>query len=385
MLGSERAAKSAESEAARMISGGEMPVEETIVQDTIVGTPKGLSKGIAGTKVITDSSGNEKLVYTGSGAPVIPGTPALGGPGESDGLTPYERFYKAQQASQRQDAFQAIVSAFKTYGIEGLADTVFALMADPNIGDQQAIYKLKYDTSINPATNKPWNEAYSKRFAANAERIKAGKPAISEAEYLTAERTYARAFRSSGVPGLATRQNFDKLIAGDVSADEAVDRVNTVINRIQNAPKETKDAIAAFYPNLSITNIAEAVLDPEVSLPALKRQIAAAEIGGGAISAGLGISRARAEELGALGVTGAGAREGFQAVAEVLPGAKRLSDIYREAPLTQAEVESEVFKTAGAIEAKKKRQALAEREVASFSARAGATQGALARDRAGAF
>ncbi len=319
----------------------------------------------------------------GAGAGEGGGTGAGGGT-EDDGLTPYERFLKAQQESQRQDAFQAIVAAFTSYGIEGLADTVFALMSDPNIGDQQAIYKLKYDTSINPATNKPWNEAYTKRFPANTERIKAGKPALSEDEYLTAERSYARAFRSLGVPGLATKQNFNKLIVGDVSADEAVDRVNTVMERIQNAPKETKDALAAFYPNISIGNIAEAVLDPEVSLPALRRQILAAEIGGGALRAGLGLTRQRAEELGGYGITEQQAQVGFQQIAGILERGGQLAAIYKT-PYDQKTAEQEVFNLAGGTEAARVRQKLIRTEEASFSGSAGTTQGALSRERAGQF
>ena len=353
-LATEQAALAAEAEAARMISGGDMPASMTVTGPT------------------------DATVSTGATGPTGPT-----GAGGGDGLTPYERFLKSQEQAKRQDAFQFIASSLQNWGIEGLTDTVFSLMSDPNIGDQQAIYKLKFDTTINPATNKPWNEAYAKRFAANFERIKAGKPALSEGDYLTAERSYARALQGMGVSKLATRANFNKFISGDVSVDEVVDRVNIAINRIENAPKATKDALAQFYPKLSVLDIAEAVLDPEITLPALRRQVAAAEVGGGAITAGLGITQARAEELSAMGVTGAQAREGFQTVAEVVPAARRLSDIYRETPLTQAEVESEVFKTSGALEARRKRQSLAEREVASFSGRAGATQGALARERAG--
>jgi len=298
-------------------------------------------------------------------------------------LTPEEQFRRAQETSQRRDAFQLIVNAFTEYGIEGIADTVFAIMADPTIGDDQAIFKLKYDNSINPATNKPWNDAYSKRFAANFERIKAGKPAISEGTYLAAERSYAQALQSMGVPRLATRNNFNKFIAGDVSTDELVDRVTTAVNRVQNAPTETKAALAAYYPNLSSLDIAEAVLDPEISLPALKRQIAAAEIGGAATRAGLGVGRQRAEELLGLGISQQQALTGFQQVAQMAPRGGQLAEIYKESPYTQQVAEAEVFATAGSQQAREQRERLTKREQATFAGRAGTSQGALARDRAG--
>lgn len=299
------------------------------------------------------------------------------------GLTPYEKYLAVQRQSQKQDAFQGIVDAFKSYGIEGLSDTVFALMSDPNIGENQALFKLKYDTSINPATNKPWNEAYSKRFAANAQRIKEGKPALSEAQYLTAERSYSQVMRSQGITKLATRENFAKLIAGDVSADEVVDRINTAVERIQNAPDQTKNALASFYPGLGTMDIVEAILDPEVSLPALKRKITAAEIGGAALAAGLTTSLARAEELQKMGITGAQAQKGFQTVAEITPRGGQLAAIYQELPYTQQTAEAEVFGGAGAVEAKQRRERLVGREQAAFSGRSGAFQGALTRDRAG--
>lgn len=301
----------------------------------------------------------------------------------SPNATPEERFNMAQEASVRRDAFQAIVTAFTEYGIEGIADTVFAIMADPTIGEEQAIYKLKFDTSINPVTNKPWNEAYTKRFSANVERIRAGKPALSEGQYLTAERSYAQALRSLGVPRLATRDNFSKFIAGDVSADEVVDRVTTAVNRVQNAPQETKDALSRFYPNLSALDIAEAVLDPEVSLPALKRQIAAAEIGGSALRAGLKTTRERAEQLQTLGVTEEQAQAGYQQIAGGLQRGGQLSAIYQQSPYGQEVAEQEIFGMAGAPEARRRRQKIIKSEEATFGGQAGISSGALARDRAG--
>ena len=104
--------------------------------------------------------------------------------------------------------------------------------------------------------------------------------------------------------------------------------------------------------------------------------------------AGLGATRARAEELGTLGVTGQQAREGFSAIAEFLPTAQKLGDIYAKqgmGPFTQTTAEAEVFGTPGAAEAATKRRRLSQLEQAQFSGQVGTTGGALARDRAGAF
>ena len=258
-------------------------------------------------------------------------------------------------------------------------------MADPNIGEEQAIYKLKLDTSINPATGKPWNEAYAKRFSANFERIKAGKPALSEGEYLTAERSYALALQGLGVSRLATRNNFNKFISGDVSVDEVVDRVNTVVSRIEQAPKETRDALSRFYPNLSLLDTVEAVLDPEISLPALKRQIATAEIGGAALRAGLGTSRERAEDLLKSGITEEQAVSGFQQISGGLQRGGQLAAIYQQQPYGQETAEQEIFGMTGAPEARKRRQKIIKSEEATFGGQTGLSGGALSRDRAGQY
>jgi len=93
----------------------------------------------------------------------------------------------------------------------------------------------------------------------------------------------------------------------------------------------------------------------------------------------------RAEELARFGVTGEAARQGFQTVAEIAPRGSQLASIYKQEPYGQAEVETEVFGLSGSAEAAKRRKKLTELEQASFSGQAGATGGALGRERAGSF
>ncbi len=64
---------------------------------------------------------------------------------------------------------------------------------------------------------------------------------------------------------------------------------------------------------------------------------------------------------------------------------KATIDFYRQEPYGQAEVETEVFGLTGSAEATKRRKKLTELEQASFSGQAGATGGALGRERAGSF
>jgi len=143
-----------------------------------------------------------------------------------------------------------------------------------------------------------------------------------------------------------------------------------------------------FYPDITNGDILAYTLDPEKAILDIKRKVTAAEIGAGAAIAGLGTTRARAEELGAFGVTAQQAREGFQTIAGFLPRASQLGDIYAKqgmGPFTQTTAESEVFGTTGAAEAVQKRRKLTELEQAQFGGTSGIAQGALSRERAGQF
>lgn len=235
-------------------------------------------------------------------------------------------------------------------------------------------------------------DAYKKRFAANQQRINRGLRALSEAEYIGLEDQYQNIMRNYGLPDtyytrgeMGRQAGFEKFIAGDVSAAELEDRIQTAQNRVVNAPPQVRDALRAFYPDITNADILAYTLDPDQALTNIKRKVTAAEIGAGAAMAGLGTTRARAEELGAFGVTGEAARQGFRAVAEVAPRGGQLAEIYRQTPYTQATAEQEVFGLAGAVEAGRQRRRLTELEQASFAGRSGAAQGALARDRAGAL
>ena len=239
-------------------------------------------------------------------------------------------------------------------------------------------------------------DAYKKRFAANQQRIAKGLRALSEAEYVGLEDQYQSIMRQYGLPqsyysrgDMGRQEGFEKFIAGDVSPVELEDRIQTAQNRVTNAPKQVRDALTQFYgAELGNGDILAYVLDPEKALSQIKRKVTAAEIGGGAAIAGLGLGKERAEELGMFGVTGEQARTGYQTIAEFLPTATKLGDIYAKqglGPYNQAVAESEVFGVTGATDAATKRRKLAQLESAQFSGQVGAAGGALSRERAGQF
>jgi hypothetical protein len=239
-----------------------------------------------------------------------------------------------------------------------------------------------------PVNFKLQPEQVKKRFAANAQRIAKGLTAISEAEYLGLEDQYQNIMRNYGLPAeyytrgdMGIQSGFEKFIANDVSAAELEDRVMTAQSRVMNANPEVLASLKEFYPDITNGDILAYTLDPTKGLTDIKRKVTAAEIGGAATQAGLGITGTRAGELTAAGITKAQAQQGFQTVAEVAPRGGQLAEIYKQSPYTQTTAEQEVFGLAGSTEAARQRKKLTSLETAAFSGSAGA--GAIARDRAG--
>jgi len=282
-----------------------------------------------------------------------------------------------------QSSYDLLFSEFDRFGLGALVAPLQDLIVE---GLSPAEFTLRLRDT----------DAYRKRFAANAQRINKGLRALSEAEYIGLEDQYQSVMRQYGLPqsyysrgDMGRQEGFEKFIAGDVSPVELEDRIQTAQNRVTNAPKQVRDALTQFYgAELGNGDILAYVLDPEKALSQIKRKVTAAEIGGGAAIAGLGLGKERAEELGMFGVTGEQARTGYQTIAEFLPTATKLGDIYAKqglGPYTQTAAESEVFGVTGAADASQKRRKLAQLESAQFSGTSGAAQGALARERAGQY
>ena len=281
----------------------------------------------------------------------------------------------AEGKAERQSAYDLLFQQFNQYGLGALVEPLKGLITS---GASPAEFTIKLRES----------DAYKKRFAANQARIQKGLTAISEAEYLGLEDQYQNIMRNYGLPEsyyargeMGTQEGFNKFIGNDVSAAELEDRIMTAQNRVINANPEVLASLKAFYPDINNADILAYTLDPTKGLDAIKRKVTAAEIGGSAMQAGLGISGTRAEELGAAGVTKQQAQQGFQTVAEVAPRGGQLAEIYKQSPYTQTTAEAEVFGLAGSVDAAKQRKKLTQLETAAFGGSAGA--GAIARDRAG--
>ena len=274
-----------------------------------------------------------------------------------------------------QSAYDLLFEQFSRYGMSSLVEPLKQFI-------QQGISSSEFTLRLRDT------DAYKKRFAANASRISKGLSALNEAEYIGLEDQYQNIMREYGLPAsyyargeMGRQEGFEKFLANDVSAAELEDRVLTAQSRVMNANPEVLASLKQFYPGIANGDILAYTLDPEKALTDIKRKVTAAEIGGAAMQAGLKTGMARAEELGAAGVTKQQAQQGFQTVAEIAPRGGQLAEIYKQDPYTQTTAEAEVFGVAGSTEAARQRKKLTSLETAAFSGSAGA--GAIARDRAG--
>jgi hypothetical protein len=288
-----------------------------------------------------------------------------------------------------ESAWNLLKGYLDTYGLGVLANDVKGYI-ESGLSYDELLLKLRTES-----------KAYAKRFSANTGRISKGLRALSEAEYIKLEDDYQDIMRRYGMPdtyyaetvdpetGIKVQKGFEKFIEGDVSPIELEDRIQTAYNRVIKAAPEVLDAIKEFYGD-SITNgdILSYALDTKNAIENIKRKVGAAEIGAEAMQSGLTTSMARAEELQRFGITQARAEQGFQAIADILPSATKLSQIYAKQGLgeyNQAVAEQEAFGIPGSAEAGRKRRKLTELEQAQFAGSSGAAQGALARERAGSF
>jgi len=299
------------------------------------------------------------------------GTTVVDGDGEdkpTGGEDPSLAYAKMQDEKARQDAFALLKDVFASYGLEELAAQIEGYMRE-GIGTAQATIKLKQ------------SQPYKNRFYGNELRLAAGRNVINEAEYLDLENSYSETLKAYGLQDYfgtgvtpTERKNrqkeIAKVIGNDISAVEFKDRVSTSVDRVKMADPGTKKAFQDFY-GIGEADLVKYFLNPTQTLVTLKEKATAAEIGGAAIGQNLPATMASAEDLARFGINREQAQAGYSTIAQELPTASKLGNIYSETGTTygQADAESATFK--GLASAKRKKEKLVATEEASFKGSAG--------------
>jgi len=198
------------------------------------------------------------------------------------------------------------------------------------------------------------------------------------------EDSYRQALRAYGLKQFDTDDYVSQFIANDISANELSNRIVTAVQRVQNADPAITSQLREFY-NIGQNDLVAYVLDPNQGFQRIERQVQAAEIGVAAARQGLKTGVQVAEQLAAQGVSQAEAQKGYATIADILPDAKRLSDIYGTTldGYDQAQAEQEVFNQLAS--AQRRRQNLTKREVGTFSGSSGTNKTSLTESSTGKF
>ena len=223
---------------------------------------------------------------------------------------------------------------------------------------------------------------YEQRFRANKDRVKMGLSVLDPGDYLGLEDKYRQILRAYGLRQFDNDDYVTQFIANDISAAELSSRVEVAVQRVQNADPAVLSTLTRFY-GIGTNDLVGYVLDPTKQFQKIERQVAAAEVGAAARLQGFNIGVPVAEQLAAQGISKAEAQKGYATIADILPTAEKLSEIYGGAMESYglAEAEQEVFNQLAS--AQRKRRKLVEREVSAFSGASGTGKTSLTQQVGG--
>jgi len=324
-------------------------------------TPFSTYSGVSGVSTPgTLASGS--TTYTASGAPSFTSSTTLTSPSTATntGMT-----------AGQQDIYSIVVDRLNRYNLGSLAPLIKKLAIE---GATEATIMLRLQEE----------PLYQERFKANQSRIAKGLKALTPSEYITLEDDYRQVLRAYGLTQFDNDSYVSQFLANDISVSELSNRVVAAVQRVRNADPAISSMLKSYY-GISNNDLVAYVLDPNQQFQKIERQIAASEIGVAAGRQGINIGVPVAEQLAAQGITQAEAQRGYATIADILPTAKKLSDIYGNVleGYDLPEAEQEVFNQLAS--AQRKRKALTEREIAAFSGTSGLGRTSLTQQSGGQF
>lgn len=276
----------------------------------------------------------------------------------------------ADLTTDQQSAFDILSNMLNTYGLGSLSGTLKDIILS-GITDQNEISLKLQDT-----------QEWKNRFAGNELLKQAGLPVLDVAQYLSVEQSYAQVMKNYGLPAgfYDDPADFAKWIGNSVSPNEIQQRAQMYSDLAKREDPAITDQLKAM--GLSEGDILAHLMDPTRALPLLQQKVQTALIGGAARRAGLTPDTAYMQHLADLGVTEAGAAQGFGQIAAEAQPLQKLGDIYHDS-ISQTDLMTEAFEGNAGVTQKKKR--LASQERAAFSGSAGTGQGSLGRSSSGSY
>jgi LysM repeat protein len=273
--------------------------------------------------------------------------------------------------AKRQSIMEIVNERFASYNLGTLATKIRELAIG---GANEATITLALQQT----------DEYKQRFKANDTRMEKGLRVLSPSEYLTAEDSYRQVLRTYGLTQFDNDEYVSQFVANDTSATEINNRISTAVTRIQNADPQITKTLKEFY-GLGDADLVAYVLDTKNQLPEVMKKVTAAEIGTAAMKQGLAGNVLTSEALAAQGIDQAQAQATYSKIAEVLPTAEKLSEIYGSTleGYDQTKAEKEYFGQMAS--AKRARESLKAREIATFSGESGLTKGSLGSSTKGQY
>jgi hypothetical protein len=296
--------------------------------------------------------------------------------------------FAAQQAAEtarqnRIDAFEVLKTELTSLGLPEFVPII------------QGYITQDISPTVAPALLEQ-TDVYKQRFIGNEARRQKGLQQLDMAGYLNAERDYRQLLKDNGLDALDNKDTYAALIGGDVSLNEAQDRIVNVFNKIDNADAGLKQNINQYFNQYGVTDptiqkqqVALAILGGNQAASALQKTLQKAELRTGAQMAGLNVTEASIEELqkqaasaGVADVYGL-AKQGFSTLAQTQPTTEKLAQIYGEDTTSlQPELQQEAFFGL----ASQRRKKLQEKEQATFGGQAGTSTVSLTqKSSAGQF
>jgi hypothetical protein len=264
--------------------------------------------------------------------------------------------------------YDEIYAQLQSYGLESLASRLTQLITQYGVDMVQTIKSELRQTT-----------EYQQRFAGNDARRAAGRPVLSEAEYLYNERAYAETLKAYQMGDLATPSNFSQFIGNDISPVELSQRFSMAVDKVQKADPALKRQLNQMYPGISDTDLARSLLLGSEGSQFLKSRLGQAEILAEASTAGITLQNTAAE-LEAQGISRQDAAKGLQKVVTQKSGLEQASKMFGDsasADIIQRELESENL--LGQVSARNKR--LSSQARAQFGGQSGVMSKSLGRKK----
>jgi len=226
--------------------------------------------------------------------------------------------------------------------------------------------------SVQDARNNPELKTFADRFSgiyALQDKLAKGEavqvPTV--ADYFRSESSMGEVLRQAGMGELATQQFLGGVLGLGKSVLTVTNLINDTFKSIDNAPEALKKDLATYFPGVSRTDIAKALLMGKEGTVELNKKIAGISTLSAAKSQGVNIDLTTGMDLAAAGATYGSSLGGFQKVKQLERGQDlgRMSGI----DFTQQEAIGSTFMSSAAADEKIRR--INEEEANRFAAKSG--------------